>query len=100
MMERALAREVPMSDEMPAALRHLRRVLADPRAREVSDADLLQRFALHHDESAFELLMWRHSGMVLGACRAILKDHHLAEDAFQATFLALARKAGSISRRE
>src|SRR5262245_6290794 len=63
----------------------------------VSDADLLRRFALGGDEAAFELLLWRHGSMVLNTCRRILGGSDAdAEDAFQATFLALVRKAGSI----
>src|SRR5215204_2388549 len=89
-----------MRSEVPGALQYLRRALDDAHTQRVGDADLLQRFVTHRDESAFELLMWRHAGMVLGVCRAILGDHHLAEDAFQATFLALARKAAAIGRRE
>src|SRR5262245_2156401 len=89
-----------MSAEVPPVLRYLRRVLDDPTAQGVGDADLLQRFAARRDEAAFELLLWRHAGMVLSVCRGVLRDHHLAEDAFQATFLALARKAGSIARRD
>ncbi|HVK16911.1 MAG TPA: sigma factor, partial [Fimbriiglobus sp.] len=65
---------------------------ADP----VSDAELLARFARDRDQAAFELLVWRHGSMVFGACRRILRDAHLAEDAFQAAFLILARKAGSV----
>ena len=48
------------------------------------------------DAAAFELIVWRHGGLVLGACRRILRDHHTSEDAFQATFLILAKKAGGI----
>jgi RNA polymerase sigma factor (sigma-70 family) len=88
-----------MSSDRPDALRHLRRIIADPQHRGIADADLVQRFVLQHDEAAFELLVRRHAGMVLGTCRAILRDYHLAEDAFQATFLTLARKAGSIGQR-
>jgi RNA polymerase sigma factor (sigma-70 family) len=62
----------------------------------VSDAELLARFARDRDQAAFELLVWRHGPMVFGACRRILRDAHLAEDAFQAAFLILARKAGSV----
>jgi RNA polymerase sigma factor (sigma-70 family) len=66
----------------------------------VSDGELLRRFQSQGDEAAFELLMWRHGPMVLGVCRRILHDHHAAEDAFQTSFLTLARKAGSIGVRD
>jgi RNA polymerase sigma factor (sigma-70 family) len=62
------------------------------------DADLLDRFARRGDEEAFATLMARHGPMVLNACRRVLGDAHAAEDAFQATFLVLARKASSLSR--
>src|SRR5262249_43491990 len=52
------------------------------------------------DEAAFELLAWRHGPLVLGTCRRLLSHPQDAEDAFQATFLALVRKAASIGRRE
>lgn len=61
-----------------------------------ADERLLARFAVNGDRNAFELLVWRHGSMVLGTCRRILGDHHLAEDAFQATFLALARKPRAV----
>jgi RNA polymerase sigma factor (sigma-70 family) len=66
----------------------------------LSDADLLGRFLDHRDEAAFEVLVWRHGTMVLGVCQRLLDDAHAAEDAFQATFLALAREAGRVGRRE
>jgi RNA polymerase sigma factor (sigma-70 family) len=66
----------------------------------VSDAELLQRFTGQGDAAAFELLVWRYQRLVLGICRRVLRDLHDAEDAFQATFLILARKAGSIGRRQ
>src|SRR5205814_6651075 len=65
----------------------------------LSDAALLERFAVSRDEAAFEVLVWRHGPMVLGVCRRALGKHHDAEDAMQATFLALARQAGSIGKR-
>lgn len=64
-----------------------------------TDAALISRFAKARDQEAFELLVWRHSGMVLRVCRSILRDYHAAEDAGQAVFLALARQAASVSRR-
>jgi RNA polymerase sigma factor (sigma-70 family) len=65
-----------------------------------SDAELLERFVRGGDQTAFELIVRRHEHMVFGVCRRILHDRQDAEDAFQATFLALARKAASIRRRE
>src|SRR5262249_43235583 len=62
----------------------------------LSDGELLARFVARRDEPAFEALVRRHSPMVLGVCRRILRDHHDAEDAFQATFLVLAGKARSV----
>lgn len=61
-----------------------------------SDADLIDRFAAHRDESAFELLVRRHSTAVWTACRRVLRNDADADDAFQATFLALARYAGAV----
>jgi RNA polymerase sigma factor (sigma-70 family) len=63
-----------------------------------SDAALLTRYLTARDETAFELLVWRHAALVLGVCRRILRDEHAAEDAFQATFIILARKAATIRR--
>jgi RNA polymerase sigma factor (sigma-70 family) len=65
----------------------------------LSDAQLLEQFALQRHEAAFEALMHRHGPLVFGVCRRMLFDVQDAEDAFQATFLVLARKAGSITRR-
>src|SRR5262249_61143919 len=62
------------------------------------DAELLERSAAAREEAALELLAWRHGPMVLGVCRRVLGDAHEAEDAFQATFLVLARKAASAAR--
>src|SRR5579884_3737996 len=86
--------------QLQGVLQHLRLVLAARSAVGVPDAQLLERFIRQRDEAAFELLVWRHGKMVLGTCQRLLRDAHEAEDAFQACFLALARRAGSISRRE
>src|SRR5262249_36405787 len=85
-----------------ASLNHvlhlLRRIAKTPEAASATDAYLLGRFAGHREEDAFAALVRRHGPMVLAVCRRVLKDEHLSEDAFQATFLVLARKASSISK--
>ena len=65
-------------------------------AAALGEGQLLRRFADDRDEAAFEALVGRHGPMVLGTCRRMLGDPHDVEDAFQATFLVLARRAGSI----
>ncbi len=69
--------------------------------RDLSDGQLLERFVGGRDgeaQSAFTALMERHGPMVLGVCREILDESHDAEDAFQATFLVLVKKAGSVRK--
>jgi RNA polymerase sigma factor (sigma-70 family) len=66
----------------------------------LSDARLLERFVTHRDEAAFAALVARHGALVLNTCRAVLKDPNAADDAFQATFVLLFRKAGSIRGRD
>jgi RNA polymerase sigma factor (sigma-70 family) len=82
---------------LPPVMDAIRR-LAGPGPDEVSDAELLARFTASRDAVAFESLVGRYGGLVWGACRRRLKDEHTAEDAFQTTFLALARHAASIRR--
>jgi len=80
-------------------IQNLRRTTLADEAR-VSDGQLLDQFIERQDESAFAALVRRHSPMVWGVCRRIVAHHQDAEDAFQATFLVLARKAMSIRPRE
>jgi RNA polymerase sigma factor (sigma-70 family) len=65
-----------------------------------SDAQLLECFIARHDEAAFETIVRRHGPMVLSVCRRILRHSHDAEDAFQATFLVLVRKASTLKSKE
>jgi hypothetical protein len=84
---------------MTAALLQFRRLVAGLGAA-CSDHVLLQNYLDRRDESAFASLLERHGPMVLGVCRSVLRHRHDAEDAFQATFLVLARNAGSIRSRD
>ncbi len=73
-------------------------IVLNPGELPATDAELLARFVAGRDEAAFASLVRQHGPMVLGVCRRVLRDVHDAEDAFQATFLVLARKAGSICK--
>ncbi|HTU91764.1 MAG TPA: efflux RND transporter periplasmic adaptor subunit [Gemmataceae bacterium] len=84
---------------LSTVVRYLQQLTGSARASGASDAELLERYVRHRDEAAFELLLWRHGTLVFNVCRRILPCQQDAEDAFQATFLAFVRKAGSISRR-
>jgi RNA polymerase sigma factor (sigma-70 family) len=78
----------------------VRRIAASGELEAASDGELLLRFLGRRDEAAFTALVRRHGPMVLTACRRVLRDPNDAEDAFQATFLVLVRKAASIRRPE
>jgi serpin B len=89
----------PMSEgQRNAALGHVVELIAQGRLEEVTDGQLLERYVRGRDETAFAALVRRHGGMVLAVARRILQDLHAAEDAFQATFLILARKAAALDR--
>jgi RNA polymerase sigma factor (sigma-70 family) len=85
--------------ELRTFIRNLRRSI-DPDGRGRTDSQLVERFLRQRDDAAFEVLVWRHGPMVLDVCQRLLSNPCDVEDAFQAAFLALARKAGSIGRRE
>src|SRR4051812_28197189 len=82
------------------ALGQLNRLFAEGVVAGLTDAQLLERFLARGDAGAFEALVGRHGPMVLGVCRAILRDKHDAEDAFQATFLVLVKNGGAIRGRD
>jgi RNA polymerase sigma factor (sigma-70 family) len=81
-------------------LHHLRHVVFPPDGGDRTDGELLDCFLARHEEPAFEALVRRHGRMVLGVCRRILRNGHDAEDAFQATFLVLVRKAAGLLSRQ
>jgi RNA polymerase sigma factor (sigma-70 family) len=78
------------------ALRRFLRIVS-AQSGGLTDSQLLDAYATQGDEEAFETLLWRHGPMVLRTCQRILRRREDAEDAFQATFLVLCRKARSIS---
>ncbi len=78
------------------SLRHLRELFSGGTAVGLTDGQLLARYAADRDGPAFAALVARHGPMVISTCRAVLRHEHDVEDAFQATFLVLARKAPSI----
>ncbi len=89
-----------MSNRQPSpVLRFIRKIADTAACRNLADASLLERFVDARDAEAFGLLMERHGPIVLGVCRRILGTDEV-EDAFQATFLVLVCKAGSLSRRD
>src|SRR5262249_33647676 len=77
-------------------LRRLRGLLPQPAANHTTDALLLERFLLTGDQDAFAGLVSLHGPMVLAVCRRVLHNDHAAEHVAQATFLVLARQAGTI----
>jgi HlyD family secretion protein len=91
------------SRAVTTVVKSVRTLLEVGTAAGLSDSQLLERYRLRRDdaaEAAFSSLVERHGPMVLRVCRGVLHDEHDAEDAFQATFLILARKAGAIRNRD
>ena len=90
-----------MADAPASTVVRLIRQMADGgKATDLSDCELLERFRTERDEDAFQALVRRHGAMVLRVCRNVLGHEQDAEDAFQSTFLVLARRCGSIRKQE
>jgi RNA polymerase sigma factor (sigma-70 family) len=85
--------------QMALVLEYLRALVSPAAVEQTSDAQLLERFLAHHDEAAFAALVQRFGPLVLRVCSRVLADEHAVEDAFQATFLILVRRARSIRKR-
>ncbi len=77
-------------------LHYIRQISSAPANQELTDKELLESFVACRDEAAFAVLVQRHGALVWGVCQRVLQQTEDAEDAFQATFLVLARKAGRI----
>src|SRR5438105_3986596 len=85
--------------QLDLVLEHIRKMVAAESATSLSDRILLERFANQREEIVFEALLRRHGPLVLAVCRRVLSQEQDVEDVFQATFLVLARKAGTIRKR-
>jgi RNA polymerase sigma factor (sigma-70 family) len=88
---------IPQSDSI---LHHLRQIVLHCDGARQTDGQLLRSFVQQGDEGAFAALVRRHGPMVRGVCRRVLRNSHDADDAFQATFLVLVRKASALASRE
>ena len=84
---------------LSAVLRQVRKLAVAPGIEGRSDAELLEAFLSQQDAAAFAAVVQRHGPMVLNVCHRVLHQREDAEDAFQATFLILARKAASVRKR-
>ncbi|HYT95592.1 MAG TPA: sigma-70 family RNA polymerase sigma factor, partial [Gemmataceae bacterium] len=84
--------------QLATVVRHIHKLAHAPTADNLGDGQLLELFSNTQEEDAFATLVRRHGPMVLGVCRRVLRDGHAAEDAFQATFLVLLRRARSLDR--
>ena len=85
--------------DLPSSIRGVLRRLKVKEIKHLPDAELLARYVASHDEAAFTALVGRHGPTVLSVCRRVLRGHDV-DDVFQATFLALAKEAATIRRRE
>lgn len=88
------------NSQMSAVFRQLRSTVMLQDGAGLTDGQLLEGYISHREEAALAALVHRHGPMAWGVCRRVLRNYHDAEDAFQATFLVLVRKAASIASRE
>jgi len=88
------------TDQMSEVIQHLRRMVLLRDGAGLTDGQMLEDYISRCDEAALAALVYRHGPMVWGVCRRLLRNYYDAEDAFQATFLVLVRKAASIASRE
>src|SRR5476651_2488000 len=88
------------TSQMSGVIQHLRRIVLPRDGAGLTDGQLLEDYIGHRDEAALAALVRRHGPMVWGVCRRVLSNYHDAEDAFQATFLVLVRRAASIASPE
>src|SRR5215467_8631414 len=79
-------------------VRHIHKLAGLPEAPDASDALLLERFVGRRDEAAFAALMRRHGPLVWRVCQGVLRQTQHAEEAYQATFLVLARQAAKVRK--
>src|SRR5262249_14005069 len=86
--------------QLATVLRHIRSLTTPPNSIRQSDGVLLRAFVARDDQTAFTAIVKRHGPLVLAVCRRVLHNLHDAEDAFQATFLLLARNAVAIRKQE
>ena len=85
-----------MTVELNKVIEHIRALVSASLECSVRDSQLLARFLANRDEASFAKLVARHGPMVLSVCKRVLHNHHDAEDAFQATFMILARRGGTV----
>src|SRR6202790_3988505 len=90
---------MPIS-QLSGVIQHLRRAMLLRDGAGLTDGQLLEDYISRRDETALADLVQRHGPMVWGVCRRVLSNYHDAEDAFQATFLVLVRRAASIASPE